>query len=90
MGSKTFFFYPKSGEEFKKEAKDNYVIILVINLSNTKQCKIFSRDVKTEWGNSCKNNIETDHRIKELSKEDNFLIYSWVSKNESDYQLPNF
>ena len=84
-----FYFYPVDEVEFKNAAVGNVVRTLVFDKSSGKVTACFSRKVNKVWEQTCKNNIETDHRIKEL-KGDNFQIYSWVSSNESDFNLPSF
>lgn len=86
---KRYFFYPANEKQFKQEAKNNFVKTIVFN---TKECKIadsFIREVKSDWKQTCKNNIETDHRIKSLSGE-HFEIYSWVVQSKSDFNLSCF
>ena len=56
-----------------------------------KQLIVFSRNVGSVWQNSCKNEVETDDRIRKnsnLNEEDKYHIYSWVSESQSDYALP--
>ncbi|HBK83462.1 MAG TPA: hypothetical protein DDZ41_07675 [Flavobacterium sp.] len=86
---KQYFFYPANEKQFKQEAKNNFVRTIVFD---TKECKIansFIRKVNKDWKQTCKNNIETDNRIKSLSGE-HFEIYSWVVKSKSDFNLPCF
>jgi sulfur relay (sulfurtransferase) DsrC/TusE family protein len=86
---KRYFFYPANEKQFKQEAKNNFVRTIVFD---TKECKIannFIREVKSDWQQTCKNNIETDHRIKSLSGE-HFEIYNWVVQSKSDFNLSCF
>jgi hypothetical protein len=84
-----FYFYPTGEEKFKADAFNNFVRTLVFNVLSGEIEVSFIRQVKTLWQQTCKNNIETDHRIKELSG-DHFQIYGWVVKSKSDFQLPVF
>lgn len=84
-----FYFHPHEEEEFKKTAVGKIVHTLVFDTSKQKVIINFSRKVNTIWEQTCKNNIATDHRIKQL-KGKNYQIYSWVSNNKNDFNLPFF
>lgn len=84
-----FYFYPGDEFEFKSNAVGNFVHTIVFDKSNHKIVTSFVRQVKKTWVQTCKNNIETDHRIKELSNE-NYQVYSWISNSKSDFALPFF
>lgn len=84
-----FYFYPANEKIFKSGAVNNFVRIVVFNELSGEIEASFIRRVNTLWQQTCKNNIETDHRIKELNG-DHFQVYSWVAKNKPDFQLPAF
>ncbi len=84
-----FFFHPSNEDKFKKEAVNHFVRTVVFDTSKKAVVTSFTRQVRKVWEQTCKNNIETDHRIKELSG-DHFQIYSWVAKSEIDFGLPGF
>ncbi|MHC8470556.1 hypothetical protein [Plesiomonas shigelloides] len=84
-----FYFYPASEEKFKADALDNFVRTVVFNKLSGEVEISFIRQVRTLWQQTCKNNIETDHRIKELNGE-HFQVYSWVVRSKSDFELPAF
>lgn len=84
-----FYFYPTDEAEFKLNAVGNCVHTLVFDTTEQKVIFSFVRQVRKVWKQTRKNNIETDHRIKELSG-DNYQIFSWVSKSKSDFNLPFF
>ena len=84
-----FYFYPSDESTFKKQAIDNYVHTLVFDTAKGKIITMFTRHVKKEWSQTCKNNIETDHRIKELHNND-YKIYSWITKSKNELNLPCF
>ncbi|MCL1046545.1 hypothetical protein L2737_14620 [Shewanella electrodiphila] len=84
-----FYFYPNDETEFKSNAVGNYVHTVIFNTNEHKVVNSYARKVNKHWEQTCKNNIETDHRIKELSG-DHFQIYSWISKSKTDFALPFF
>lgn len=84
-----FYFYPNDEDKFKAEAFNNFVRTIVFNELSGEIEVSFIRQVRALWQQTCKNNIETDHRIKEL-KGDHFQVFSWVAKGKSDFQLPAF
>ena len=84
-----FYFYPTDESEFKANAVSNFVHTLVFDTTEQKVIVSFVRQVSKVWEQTCKNNIETDRRIKELSGE-SYQIFSWVSKSKSDLNLPFF
>ncbi len=84
-----FYFYPPEETEFKSNAVGNYVHTVVFDITEQKVVKSFVRKVDKVWEQTCKNNIETDHRIKELLGI-NYQVYSWVSKSKTSLNLPFF
>ena len=84
-----FFFYPSSESSFKSKAVCNLVKTLVFNKNTLEIELLFSRKVNKLWTQTCKNNIQTDHRIKDLPGN-HYQIYSWVSKNDESLELPSF
>ena len=84
-----FFFYPADEDKFKKESVNHLVRTVVFDTSKEEVVTSFTRQVHKVWEQTCKNNIETDHRIKVLSG-DHFQIYSWVAKSKKDFGLPGF
>jgi len=84
-----FYFYPTDESDFKSKTVGNFVHTLVFDTTEQKVVVSFVRQVRKVWEQTCKNNIETDHRIKELYG-DNYQIYSWVTKSKSDFSLPLF
>lgn len=84
-----FYFYPANESEFKTNAVGNFVHTLVFDTTEQKVIISFVRQVRKVWEQTCKNNIETDHRIKELTGN-NYQVFSWVSKSKSDFSLPLF
>jgi hypothetical protein len=87
--SMEFFFYPADENQFKQAAVGNFVRTLVFDTNKDEVVVTFVRRVSKAWEQSCKNNIETDHRIRALSGE-HFQIYSWVVKSKNDFSLPGF
>lgn len=84
-----FYFYPDNDQKFKEEALNNFVHTIVFNTETSEVELSFVRKVQKIWEQTCKNNIETDHRIKELSGI-NYQVYSWVSNSKSNLNLPCF
>ncbi|MCI5165958.1 MAG: hypothetical protein D3903_07645 [Candidatus Electrothrix sp. GM3_4] len=84
-----FYFYPENEEDFKKLATGHFVRTLVFNTQTKQIEKEFVRSVNKHWEQTCKNNIETDHRIKELIGEC-YQIFSWVTMTKTDFNLPGF
>lgn len=84
-----FYFYPNDESEFKSKAVNNFVHTVVFDTVEQKVTTSFVRQVRKVWEQTCKNNIETDHRIKELDGK-NFQVYSWVSNSKSNFGLPFF
>ncbi|WP_392384216.1 hypothetical protein [Marinomonas primoryensis] len=84
-----YYFYPTDEADFKSTAVGNFVHTIVFDSLEQKVVTSFVRRVRKVWEQTCKNNIETDHRIKELVGK-NYQIYSWVSKSKSDLSLPFF
>jgi len=84
-----FFFYPQDENKFKQDAVGNFVRTIIFNSVNEKVATSFVRKVNKLWEQTCKNNVETDHRIKELSGE-HFQVYSWITQSKNDFGLPNF
>ena len=84
-----YYFYPEDENKFKETAVGNYVRTIVFDVEKRKVTLTFARKVKKIWEQTCKNNIETDHRIKEIHG-DTFQVYSWVVKSKDDFGLPQF
>jgi len=84
-----FFFHPVNEDKFKEEAVNHFVRTVVFDTSTGEVVTSFTRRVQKVWEQTCKNNIETDHRIKMLSG-DHFQVYSWVAKSKIDFGLPGF
>jgi hypothetical protein len=84
-----FYFHPADESKFKEEAVGNFVRTIVFDTLKDEVTVSFVRQVRKVWEQTCKNNIATDHRIKELSG-DHFQIFSWVTKSKSDFGLPSF
>lgn len=86
-----FYFYPFDEDAFKAEAVGNFVHTIVFNEVLGEVETTFTREVKFLWKQTCRNNVETDHSIKQLkSSHGHNQIYSWVCKSKSDFQLPAF
>ena len=60
---KKFFFYPKDKNEFFARVEGNYARTLIYKPSTNEIVNVFDRKVGRVWKNSCKNEVETDHRI---------------------------
>ncbi len=76
-----FTFEPTNDKDFKGKAKDRTIEIVVTNSNTGEEITRFTRNVRKKWEQTCKNNIETDHRIKELkndSDSDNYIVYTRV------------
>ena len=82
-----YYFHPADENEFKNKASGNYVRTIVFDTVKEEVVTCFIRKVNKAWEQTCKNNIETDHRIKNLSGN-NYQIYSWVAKSKNDFSLP--
>ncbi len=84
-----FYFNPIDENLFKEKAIGNFVRTLIFNERTNEIHSCYSRKVNTKWRQTIKNNIESDHRVKELS-DDNYQIYSWVVTSELNLELPDF
>jgi len=84
-----FFFYPPDENQFKERAVGKIVRTIIFDKVKGEVISTFNRKVKKIWVQTCKNNIETDHRIKDLSG-DYYEIYSWVTKSDKNFGLPLF
>lgn len=84
-----FYFYPKNEDVFKEKALNNYVRTLVIDELSGEIQFTFARHVGKIWQQSCKNNIETDHRIKPLN-QGHYEVHSWVTKSPDDFDTYKF
>ena len=84
-----FYFYPADETAFKDEAVGNYVRTLVFKGNTEEIVTCFTRKVGKRWEQTVKNNIETDHRIKEIDGAE-LQIYSWVTTSKDDFGLPQF
>jgi len=82
-----FYFYPEDENEFKRKSTGNYVRTIVFDANKEDVVLCFSRKVNKVWEQTCKNNIETDHRIKNLPKG-NYQVYSWVITSKKDFYPP--
>lgn len=76
-----FYFYPNDETEFKSNAVGNFVQTVIFNKIEQKVVNSYTRKVTKIWEQTCKNNIESDHRVKELIGE-HFQVYSWVTKSK--------
>ena len=86
-----YFFYHKDESNFQESANGKFVHTLIYKPSTNETVNVFSRKVGRVWQNSCKNEVETDDRIRKnsnLNEEDKYHIYSWVSESQSDSALP--
>ena len=84
-----FYFYPNTESAFKRQASGNHVRTLIFNVLTGDIEQSFIRKVSTEWQQTCKNNIATDHRVKNLTGT-SYEIYSWVVPTEKSLSLPSF
>ena len=84
-----FYFHPQDEELFKIEAVGKLVRTIVFDTKSKNINISFTRKVNTLWSQTCKNNIETDRRIKAL-KAKHYQVYSWVCEDEKDFALPSF
>ena len=84
-----YFFYPPDEKAFKESAVNNYVHTIVFDATKCEIASSFTRHVRKIWRQTCKNNIETDARIKILVG-DEYQIYSWISKSKNNFNLPSF
>ncbi len=84
-----FYFNPIDEDLFKEKAIGNFVRTLIFNKKTNEIHSCYARKVSKKWEQSIKNNIESDHRVKELSG-DSYQIYSWIVTSESNLELPNF
>ncbi len=76
-----FIFEPASEKNFKEQAVGRTIETVVVNTITEEEVKIFTRNVRKTWEQTCKNNIETDHRIKELKREaesDNYIVHTRI------------
>lgn len=87
---KEFYFHPRDENALKKQAVNNFVRTLIFEVEINKVNNSYIRKVCTEWTQTVKNNIETDHRVRNLPENKKYQIYSWVVKIESDFSLPSF
>ena len=85
-----YFFYPEGESKFKESANGKCVHTPIYKPSTNEIVNVFSRNVGRVWKNSCKNEVETDHRIRKnsnLNEEDKYRAYSWISESKSDSAL---
>ena len=85
-----YFFYPEDESNFKESANGKCVHTPIYKPSTNEIVNVFSRNVGRVWKNSCKNEVETDHRIRKnsnLNEEDKYRAYSWISESKSDSAL---
>ena len=88
MKNLDLYIYPRDEDSFKERAVGRYVRTLIVDTENKIHLS-YSRKVSKMWSQTVKNNIETDHRIKELPNG-HYKIYNWVTESESDSSLPLF
>ena len=85
-----YFFYPEGESKFKESANGKCVHTPIYKPSTNETVNVFSRNVGRVWKNSCKNEVETDHRIRKnsnLNEEHKYRAYSWISDSKSDSAL---
>ena len=85
-----YFFYPEDESNFKESANGKCVHTPIYKPSTNEIVNVFSRNVGRVWKNSCKNEVETDHRIHKnsnLNEEDKYRAYSWISDSQSNSAL---
>ena len=76
-----FIFKPNDAKLFMKDAVGRQIETIVIDIMEEKEITTFTRTVSKVWEQTPKNNIETDHRIKELKNTqniDNLVVYTRV------------
>ena len=76
-----FIFTPTNEETFKYQAFGNTIETVVTHRDTNKEICRFTRRVRKQWTQTCKNNIETDHRIKSLKsdvEEDRYMVYTHI------------
>lgn len=76
-----YIFTPTNEETFKDQAVGNTIETVVTHRDTNKEICQFTRRVRKRWTQTCKNNIESDHRIKILKKDsnsNNYIIYSRI------------
>ncbi len=76
-----FIFKPNDENLFLKDAVGRQIETIVIDIMQEKEITSFKRTVSKTWEQTLKNNIETDHRIKELKNTqnvDNLVVYTRV------------
>ena len=76
-----FIFNPSDEKKFKELTVGKTIETIVTNsITGEEICK-FTRNVRKLWKQTCKNNIETDHRIKALNKDierDAYIVYTYI------------
>ena len=60
-------FILKVKSKFKENANGKFVHTLIYKPSTNETVNVFSRNVGSVWQNSCKNEVETDDRIRKNS-----------------------
>lgn len=76
-----FTFNPSNEKQFKKMAVGKNIETIVINSLTGQRIIRFTRSVRKLWKQTCKNNIETDHRIKAINKDterDMYIVHTSV------------
>ncbi len=76
-----FIFEPVNEENFKQEAVGHTIETVVTDSQTGIEIVRFARSVRKKWEQTCKNNIETDHRIKELkndSESDSYIVHTVI------------
>ena len=61
-----YFFYHKDESNFQESANGKFVHTLIYKPSTNETVNVFSRNVGSVWQNSCKNEVETDDRIRKI------------------------
>ncbi len=84
-----FYFHPSDESKFKRSAVGKYVRTLIFDPVEQQVAVCFVRRVAKLWEQSCKNNIETDHRVKSLMG-DHLQVYSWIVESKNEFDLPAF
>lgn len=78
-----FTFEPAEENIFKAQAIGCTIVTIVEDTRTSKEIQRFTRRVRKYWTQSCKNNIETDHRIKALKNDiesENYIVSTRIIK----------
>lgn len=74
-------FEPKDEKDFMEMAVGNKIQTIVTDSISGQEIINFTRKVKSVWSQTMKNNIQSDHRIKQLVKiqdTSNFIVYTYI------------